>query len=436
MISKDTRHVYRRTALCAAGKRLCLVVLIVATACCSCEAAPAAGEDESPSFSELRLSASADQKEYLLGQPIAVYIELANPHEKPVKGHEQFGWFLQAGTEWSPNGQRMLQLELSRDGAEFRRYLPSRTAIPFLEAPPATWIPAGSVWQTKILLTPGDEKATALQGKGKARIRAVLWNVGHRDNTTSDIVEVVIRAPEGMEANAHDYLMAQGLRPLLGRLYWYQRSMAAETVTALREFIRKFPNSAYAGYASFALAQKLFYDGHYVEAEGLFKRVREEFRQPSLADDALFLAAECRFQLGDLEQAERAYTEVVNRYPNTALRKEAGQMLAKIEQQLGPFRNDPRLEVMVTYEAKDPISWAVLVREISRQTAIPLSVDPRLVRRTIVSIQNSKSLREFMRDLTLDTHWIPDGEGYRLVPAPEKLPPDLRRKIWPGFDQL
>jgi len=44
-------------------------------------------------FSNLKLVLRVGKTEYLVGEPVDVYAELANPHQTPVEGRHGFAWF-------------------------------------------------------------------------------------------------------------------------------------------------------------------------------------------------------------------------------------------------------------------------------------------------------------------------------------------------------
>jgi hypothetical protein len=91
-----------------------------------------------------------------------------------------------------------------------------------------------------------------------------------------------------------------------------------------------------------------------------------------------------------------------------------------------PFPEDKRLDQVITYRFPRQTPIEDVFREISKQSGVPLNVDPSFRAATMSSLRVTEPLRRFMRNrATYKAEWIPDGEGYviRVAEGPKDSDP-------------
>ena len=282
---------------------------------------PASCAEGALPFSALRLSAHTDRSAYIVGQPIALYIRLCNPHTQPAMAHGRLDWAREHAYRW-------LLVLVGRDGEGFQRYRPH--GMPLFTVPPLPPepMPAGASRTTKVLLSPDGEGCGCLRAPGRLLIKVEYRNVGPREERiAAEGVAVDLREPAGSAARALSWLRDHGAVPLLGDLFWLRDSLTHEDVATLSQFLREFGATAYGPYARYGLAQIYYYKRDYQEAAPHFEQIARDRAALGVADEAAYLAGECRRLLGNTEAARRWYEKVVRRYPNTPAAEKAERAL-------------------------------------------------------------------------------------------------------------
>lgn len=370
-------------------------------------------------FSELRLSLSVGATKFLLGEPIAVYVELTNPNRAPVLAHRAFSWRRQGGAGFG-DGEGYLLLILSRDSEveDFRPYgMPDATPQP----PPPALIEPGAVLRTKELLVGEGPVGRSIQSVGTVQIAARFRDTRTRRDEliASTPVRVTIVAPEGRDAEAFQWLRERRAVRYLGYLY-FGKLKRDEQEKALKAFLEKYPQTTYSPYAAFGLGQTYFWRKQYAEAIEVFKDLAKRHPNSSVAEDALYLAAEsCRNMKNPME-ADRALRELLKRYPDTPAADDAKIALAEIAREPEMlFHEDRRLDAMITFEVPAFTLAEDAFKVVSRLSGVRLRVSPGVWDVRCSGGQRTQTVRAFMAEFDRGRNrWLrePDG-GYRLVPG-------------------
>jgi transmembrane sensor len=100
----------------------------------------------------------------------------------------------------------------------------------------------------------------------------------------------------------------------------------AEAVPYLQRILRDHPRDERAHQAAFTLGRTFTRLGRTREAVGMFARVRSEWPDNPLAEDALVRQAQAAAQLGDREAAQRLADEYAREYPGGRRRAEVGRL--------------------------------------------------------------------------------------------------------------
>lgn len=87
---------------------------------------------------------------------------------------------------------------------------------------------------------------------------------------------------------------------------------------AFSAFLRKYPNSQYAGNAQYWLGEVNLIEGNLQAAGQAFARVAQVYPQHAKVPDALFKLADVEQRLGNTDKAKGILREVVAKYPGTS----------------------------------------------------------------------------------------------------------------------
>jgi tetratricopeptide (TPR) repeat protein len=90
-----------------------------------------------------------------------------------------------------------------------------------------------------------------------------------------------------------------------------------EALTLCKEFIEKYPNSAWAPDVLFWLGEYHFNHGDFAAAERQFAALAERYPDGPLADDALFWSGRAAAEKKDYMHAIEHFNELAKKYPNS-----------------------------------------------------------------------------------------------------------------------
>lgn len=272
-------------------------------------------------FKDLDITLRVDQQEYVMGQPIILYVQLRNPHDEDVEGPPTFSW-TEVGTLW-------LNIMLSRDGREFATFRPAGMPLADVAGARPRIIPAHTKLITRAVVLPADG-TSRLWPPGALHIRAKLYDWGHSHSIASPPTKVDIRRPEGQDAAALESLCEGDLIRYLGDLYYVRDTLGEPAIAALTSFVRDHGQSVYGPYARFGLVQMHYYRKRYADAAEEAEALLRDVPGAAVADEAGYIAAASRFQLGERERARQLAESVVRRHPDTPAAEEARKLLATL----------------------------------------------------------------------------------------------------------
>ena len=92
----------------------------------------------------------------------------------------------------------------------------------------------------------------------------------------------------------------------------------AKADQAFSAFLRKYPNSQYAGNAQYWLGEVRLIQGDLNGAGQAFAKVAQNYPQHAKVPDALFKLADVEQRLGNADKARGILNEVITRYPGTS----------------------------------------------------------------------------------------------------------------------
>jgi hypothetical protein len=342
---------------------------------------PAAASCGQPD-AKLEVALASEKAEYLLAEPVRLVVTVKNAGDETLE-------FRQVLVDV---GIPEIFLFLSRDGDSFRKCVwgTSRAHVWVGRTVEKLAPEASKRYDLYVLYEYASESRMAFDAAGPYWLKVIFPlntrkpSEGYRFRPIeSNVLRIEIKKPEGLDAEAYETIR----RPEL--LYFLQtpslepgREKAAVDAARLYQWIH---GSTYDAPVRQALLA--YYDAR-------------------------------RKELGFKEsQADPDMTELRS-------------VLGIFEPPPGPFPDDPRLDVMITYHFPEFTPLSQVLAEISSATGVPLSVSPELAERKNKSLQVTTSLREFMFARAVrDAKWVPRGKGYLLVPAPKTLPPAVRGRV-------
>ncbi len=125
-------------------------------------------------------------------------------------------------------------------------------------------------------------------------------------------------------------------------------------VTALLQFVRRFPRTKYAPYALNLIGKIRFHQGKYDEAIQDYEFMIEAYPDSELLPDAYYNIADAYYNKGDFQMALNQYKFVWETYPTHGLANESLKSMEYCLLALG--REDEAVEILQNYIEKNPDS--------------------------------------------------------------------------------
>jgi len=104
-----------------------------------------------------------------------------------------------------------------------------------------------------------------------------------------------------------------------------------QAAIALQQFMVAFPDSELSDNAQYWLAETYYVSQEYAQALPLFQLVLERYPESRKVPDALLKIGYCNDELERNADAEKALSEVVNRFPETTAARLASQRLEQLK---------------------------------------------------------------------------------------------------------
>ncbi len=291
-------------------------------------------------------------------------------------------------------------------------------------------IRGNSTWRTKIVLSWDPSVFGNLEPGRDVEVVANFRNAGSDETLTSRVMRVRLHEPGGRDREAFESLRKAGGPPYLGYWLFVKGSVGQSQLRSLDRCSREYADTVYGAYASFARGQMEFFNGNYEGAIDRFKRLAENNRPPGMVEDAWFLLAESYRSLPrpDYVAAAGALREILTRYPDTPAADDARELVRDVSYR-AMVAADRRLNADITCDfigiPRDRfglITFEEAFQQVSIVGGVPLRVAPELRANRFSSEPFTGTLRYFM-EMFHDPGWwvwVKDGDGYRLVSAPEE----------------
>ncbi len=110
----------------------------------------------------------------------------------------------------------------------------------------------------------------------------------------------------------------------------YKTGSQPEAVEKFRDVAEDGKNSLVGSMASLKLARLAVQDGNFSDAEKYLAEISSAKKNPMPKDYVLFLLAETREKNNDAEGAEAAYSELVEKYPESGFRAKAENKIIEL----------------------------------------------------------------------------------------------------------
>jgi len=270
-------------------------------------------------FEELTLNLSCRSGNYFPMEPIEIKLVLRNEKNYPFSGHPHVSL-----------GDGYLRFEVRREGNEFTFFdTDSRYSRDF--EPVRRMLQPGQSFSCEEILSFRWLSRAKRQAQyifpetGRYFIRAVLRNIDYKSEIQSNVLEVNVVEPSGIDMEALNFLRSKSHRInfLLNTALpdpATKNNNTAEIVSEMEEFVNAYAESRYAKYAEFTLGVLYKRDvgaGRSAAAE-MLERV---LRRPrfSLTDDALYELVGYHARWGDIKKARRHLSQLERLLPGSAL---------------------------------------------------------------------------------------------------------------------
>ena len=349
--------------------------VFVLALCCFAGAVPEAPVPPDDALRSLKLTITSSSAQYVLGEPIVIRGALRNIGKERI----------QEVRVDRPPGLDSLHILVSADGAEFN-LLPTELGFPTVRYPRATLRP-GEEWtfEKRVLCNCEGPLRLAFERPGKYFLR-LGYPLFTRSRDRPEVVysntlPVEVKTPEGVDARVWNEVKSPEF------LYFLQTGVPETRENLPRkgvELLKTIPNSRYHPALRFALEK-------YYHVRSLqLRTVDAVARDPEMS----------------------------------AIRGVLGMPEPKPPQ--GPFLEDRRLDVKLTYEFAVQTPYEDVFELIWQLSGVRLRVAPELRIRRLEGRGTDQPLREFMRIMNgSDQTWVRERDGsYRLVPTEKFKPPD------------
>ncbi|MDH4235221.1 MAG: tol-pal system protein YbgF [Gallionella sp.] len=107
-----------------------------------------------------------------------------------------------------------------------------------------------------------------------------------------------------------------------------KRGNHAEAVKALREFIKKYPDSVHAPNANYWLGNAQFALKDYKGALSTYQGLLKDFPGASRTADTYLNVAECRRELNQKDEAQKTLKQLIAKYPDSQAAAKAKKLLS------------------------------------------------------------------------------------------------------------
>ncbi|MBW3600962.1 MAG: hypothetical protein KY475_27315 [Planctomycetes bacterium] len=304
---------------------------------------------------DVRVQIASPKEVYQLGEPVRLNVTVTTTQRTPIRFIEVFN--------------HEIEVYLSDNGERFRRW---RSGLyPVLDVERKTETLTGgqpSDYNVRVLYDAQRESRLAFEKPGRYWLRAEFPLAEneppyHKSNVDSNTIRIRIQEPQGEDAEVW-----RRIREDESFLVLLQTgSSHKDTVLEAAALLKSRPDTAYDSAIRRALKQ---YDhGYTVGAKKL-----------------------------DEHEAE-------------LLRSVLGIELPAPQ----PFPEDKRLDQIITYRFPKQTPLEEVFREISRQSGVPLKVDPSFREATMASLRVAVPLRRFMRSrAAYKAEWVRQGDAYLL----------------------
>src|SRR5262249_22989356 len=122
--------------------------------------------------------------------------------------------------------------------------------------------------------------------------------------------------------------------------------------------------------AQLAGARELFRRGEYAPAEGLYRRIADNQKNPAaIVEEARYYQAECLRLDGSYPKAADVYNDLLTKFPHTTYREQATQHMFDIANY---WLDDTREEMREAREKQEGKRWLVMPRFVSFEKSKPL----------------------------------------------------------------
>jgi hypothetical protein len=285
-------------------------------------------QDRAPGFASLSVVVEPEKAEFILGEPLTLKVRLTNPTESEIA----------APSDLDP-AYGMLQVYVSRNGGEFKRYLgpgwgmkePSSGAARISSDTPfdhdITLLFHNKIGGRDDLL----EDSVPINEAGVYQIRVELYDSAFRQRIVAPVVDVQVFSPAGEAEQA----IWQAVKANEDLAYFMQTGDVRRTqgvAEKAEQLVGKYPDNIQEKHLAFALGQYYLRQDKVERAIGRFKEAATSEAASSLRAQALLKLAESYVKKGEMKEALKISEAASSEYTERGMRQEFDALSSKIRQ--------------------------------------------------------------------------------------------------------
>lgn len=258
------------------------------------------------------------KKNYLIAEPVIVHISLTNKNSsETVKVNPELTLESEA-----------ISVFIAGQENDFQRYDPGFHIEP--SRPRKELAPSEMIRHDQLILYNWTSKEFAFSKPGIYRIKIVLHGLGAYPDVVSNVVQIKILDPGGVDASALYLFKDVDVARLIMNM-----GEKPPAIRKLETLIKKYDDSNYAQYARFYLARRESQEyfsrkpNYHRAAQILEKLVKPDAKKFQLTDKAIYLQGKVYFRLGEIQKGKSILNRLIKEYPKSIIAEKSKKILIK-----------------------------------------------------------------------------------------------------------
>lgn len=209
--------------------------------------------EKSGKFSDLTFTISTDKAEFLPMEPVRLSLTVSNNTTSVIKGHSTMQFRF-----------KYVGIAVKNESGQTKQIPQLSALVSRISAPNMIPIQQNQQFQVSEVFYNLHDSYSEL---GNYTIQATLFDAQHKDFVLSNPVTIKIVKPDGINAEAYNFLKKfQGVGLLLSG------GMEFDVYT---ELSNKFPNTLYSDYSDYIIAKRYLFEKDYSKAEPILRHLSQ-----------------------------------------------------------------------------------------------------------------------------------------------------------------